>query len=416
MRGTFRRILELALARGFGTLVSLITLIFSARYLGAEGRGIYVAAFTWMITLCTLFHLSIGPALQYRIQKNKAAYETKSMMGSMLGLIGILSIFAWTTALIAYLVTNGKIFGNLPAGALILAFASLPLMMWEHYAPNIYTILAKMHLINRAQYIGKLSGLLVFFILVVILKKGVYGALAAVFFSQLLTMLVSIVPLLRELKWKVMWLSNEVKPLLFSGLKIHVSSVTALLLDQASILIVNFYLTNEDLGYFQLAVQLVGLILILPQSALVTLYGDMTKSNPSENWAHQKNVITHIMLAVLALSLVSAYLAPYLIPIVAGSQFIPSVPIFISLLPSLLGLSLSILLTPQWLGRGYFMLGNIFTSIALVFVVVGSVWMVPLYGIDGAIYIRVIVYGVLLPVAFIVFWTWCNKQATKDTS
>jgi O-antigen/teichoic acid export membrane protein len=162
---------------------------------------------------------------------------------------------------------------------------------------------------------------------------------------------------------------------------------------------------------FQVAAQLVGLILILPQSALMILYGDMAKSDPTRYWPHQRKLILRVMGYVLLLALAGWLLAPYLIPLVAGEQFKPSVPMFTALLPSLLGLSLSILLTPQWLGRGLFMLGNAVTFTALLVVVVGTLWAVPRYGIDGAIAVRVVVYAVILPTAHLLFWRWCSGQS-----
>jgi O-antigen/teichoic acid export membrane protein len=117
---------------------------------------------------------------------------------------------------------------------------------------------------------------------------------------------------------------------------------------------------------------------------------------------------------VLLLALTGWFLAPYLIPLVAGEQFKPSVPMFTALLPSLLGLSLSILLTPQWLGRGLFILSNLVTFFALLTVVAGTFWAVPRYGVDGAIVVRVAVYAAILPAAHFFFWRWCSQQSNKS--
>lgn len=416
MSTTLRHISSVAFARGYGTLASLITLFVSARYLGPEGRGIFVAAIAWMSTFCTIFHLSVGPALQYRIQHNRAPYTAQAMVGTLLGLGLIGSLAAWLAAALGFAVSQGELFKGLPVVVLVLAFATLPLMMWEQYAPNMYASLSRMDLVNRAQYIGRTLGVLVFVLLVAWLQFGVEGALVAMLITQAIVVLSALVPMMRSIRWKPRWLSSEIKPLIVAGIKLHPASVSALLLDQSSILIANHYLAKSEVGLFQLALQLVALVLILPQSALMILYGGMAKSDPARYWPHQRKVILRVMGVVALLALLGWLLAPYLIPLVAGEQFKPSVPMFTALLPSLLGLSLSILLTPQWLGRGMFIWSNTVTFMALLVVVVGTFWAVPRYGVDGAINIRIAVYAVILPVAHLLFWRWCSRQSSNLTA
>jgi len=413
MSSAVKRIASVATARGYGTLVSLITLVISARYLGPEGRGIFVAAIAWMSTFCTIFHLSIGPALQYRIQHNRAAYIAPAMVGTLLRLGLLASLIAWAAAALGYVVTNGSLFKGLSVEVLVLAFATLPLQIWEQYAPNLYASLSRMNLVNRAQYIGRTVGVLVFVALVGWLQFGVAGALVAMFIAQAVVVLSALVPMLRSIKGKLVWLKAEIKPLIVAGLKLHPASVSALLLDQASVLIANHYLAKAEVGWFQLALQLVGLVLILPQSALMILYGDLAKSDPARLWPHQRKLILRVMGVILMFALVGGLLAPYLIPLVAGAAFKPSVSMFVMLLPSLLGLSLSIMLTPQWLGRGLFMLSNSVTFMALVLVVGGTFWAVPRYGVEGVIAVRVAIYAVILPVVFAFFWRWCSRQSNN---
>lgn len=416
MPGSLKHIFSVAFARGYGAIVSLLTLIISARYLGPEGRGIFVAAIAWMSTFCTIFHFSVGPALQYRIQQNRDAYSAQTMVGTLMGFGAIATLLAWGAAVLAYQLTDGRLFNGLSPEVLVLVFATLPLLMWEQYAPNIYASVSTMGWINRAQYIGRTAGVVAFAMLVGWLNWGVPGALIAMFITQAIVVVSALIPMLKFIKWKLVLLVGEVKPLLLAGLKLHPASISALLLDQASVLIANHYLVKSEVGLFQLAVQLVGLMLILPQSALMILYGNMAKSDPASNWPEQRRLILRVMGFVIILSILGALLAPSLIPLVAGEQFVPSVPMFTALLPSLLGLSLSIMLTPQWLGRGLFMLSNTVTVLALVVVVAGTFWAVPIYGVQGAIDVRVAVYAVLLPIAHLVFWRWCNRQAKKSSN
>lgn len=407
--GAWSRIASLSLARAYGVLLSLATLFMSARLLGPEGRGEFAAAMAWAALFATLFNLSLGQALQHRLQSAVVKPSLAQQVGTLGALGGGLSVMALLSAAALYAANGSTVFKGIGIWTLIIAFSGVPLLIWEQYASNLLAATAQTGLLNRAQYWGRSTGFAVFLLFVLMLGWGVTGAIASQFGGQLLVAVILALSLWRLAGNVVRLSGREVVPLLRSGALIHLTTVAAFLLDQVSILLINHYLTKHSVGFYQLAQQMVGLLLIVPQSALLVIYGGLASSTANAFWPRQRQLALHVLAGTAGLALLAWLLAPLMVGLIAGPAFQTSMTMFRALLPTLLGLSLSLLMTPQWIGRGLLKLNTALTIATSAVVVGASTWAIPRYGVDGAINVRLAVYALWVPVAQGVFWIWCNR-------
>lgn len=406
-----RKIAAMSVARGYGMVLSLVTLFVSARLLGPDGRGEFAAAMAWAALFATLCNLSLGQALQHRLQSAQVRPTLAEQLGTLAGLGALLSAAALALAGGLYLASAGSVFKGLSPLLMGIALAAVPLLVWEQYASNMLAAAGQTGLLNRAQYGGRSVGFGVFFLLVMYLHWGVPGALAAQLVGQCLVAAMVAVPLWRLAGGSARWARREVAPLLGAGAVIHMTTVSAFLLDQVSILLINHDLGKRDVGFYQLAQQMVGLLLIVPQSALMVIYGGLARATPDQFWPQQKRLALRVLAGVAVLCAVAYLLAPYMISLVAGQAFDPSAAMFRALLPSVLGISMALLMTPQWIGRGLLKLNTGLTIATGVVVVGASYWAIPRYGVEGAINVRLAVYAGWIPLVQLVFWLWCNRRA-----
>jgi antigen flippase len=409
--GYLRRIALMSVARAYGVLLSLATLFISARLLGPDGRGEFAAAMAWAALFATLFNLSLGQALQHRLQAAAVKPALAQQAGTLGALAIVLSGAALLTAALLYAATSGQLFKAIGPLPLLIAFAGVPFLMWEQFASNVLAASARTGLLNRSQYWGRSAGFLAFFLFVMVLGWGVAGALAAQLSGQLLVAGMLALSLWRLAGNSARWAASEVMPLMRSGVLIHLTTVAAFLLDQVSILFINASLARQHVGFYQLAQQMAGLLLIVPQSALMVIYGGLAGSTADAFWPHQRRLALLVLAAMAGLSLLAYGLAPAIVRLLAGRAFEPSIAMFRALLPTLLGLSLSLLMTPQWIGRGLLKLNTMLTIATSAVVVAASAWTIPRYGVDGAIGVRLAAYALWIPIAQGAFWLWCNRCA-----
>ncbi|MCU6498874.1 lipopolysaccharide biosynthesis protein [Rugamonas sp. A1-17] len=406
-----QRIVRMSVARGYGVLLSLATLFVSARLLGPVGRGEFAAAMAWATLFATLGNLSLGQALQHRLQRATHRLGLPEQLGTLGGCTLILSALALALAAVLYLLTGGAMYKGLSAGLMALALVGVPLLIWEQFASNILAAAGRTDILNRSQYGGRTVGFLLFLLLVMYWRWGVPGALASQLLGQLLVAAMVAWPLWQLAGRTARWAGDEVRPLLQSGALIHLTTVSAFLLDQVSILLINNYLGKQDVGYYQLAQQMVSLLLIVPQSALMVIYGGLAGAGPDRFWPAQRRLAKKILAGLTAIAALAYLLAPSMVALVAGPAFGPSAMMFRALLPTVLGISLSLLMTPQWISRGLLKLNTALTIATSVVVVACSAWAIPRYGVNGAVYVRLGVYAAWVPAAQLLFWWWCNRRA-----
>ncbi|ACV34187.1 lipopolysaccharide biosynthesis protein [Accumulibacter sp.] len=405
------RIAHMSAARGYGVAVSLATLCISARLLGPEGRGTFGAALAWAALFATLANLSLGQALQHRLQVADTKPSLAEQLGTLGGLGLLLSALAIAVAGGLFFLTSGDLFKGISPSLLGLAFAAVPLLVWEQYASNILAASARTDILNRSQYWGRSIGLGLFLVFLMEMGWGVAGALGSQLLAQLLVAALTVVPLWRIAGRRVAWASREIRPMVRSGGVIHLTTVSAFALDQVSILVINNYLGAQEVGFYQLAQQMVGLLLIVPQSALMVIYGGLAKTSPDAFWPEHRRLATKLLGGMLAASLLAYLAAPSLVVLVAGEKFTPSAAMFRALLPSVLGLSLALLMTPQWIGRGLLRLNMVLTLATSLVVVAFSFWAIARFGVEGAIYVRLAVFALWVPLMQGLFWLWCNRVA-----
>jgi len=376
-------------AKVYSLVVGVLTLSLTARLLGPEGRGQVAAITTWVSLFSTFAYLSLGQVALHRMAGDQAEKRFGYLLGSLMMMALILTLAGWLVALGMYWYNPEGAFKGLPVIALLVGFLALPFMIWEQYGSSLLMGLERIRIYNRNQVIGRTASVVAVFALVGGLGLGVTGVLEASLLGQIIVALGGTGFLIRFARDKGLacWPErNEIKALLSGGAKLHLNAIGTFLFTSVNVLILNSYHGAEQTGYFQLATQLLGVLMIIPQAASMVIFGKVTSLGPNGAWPYNKRLLIQIILGMIALSVIAAALAPWGITLLAGDAFKPAVAPFQWMLLGLIGMTFSTVMAPQWIGRGYF-----WQAAGLTFLVGGinlaaNFWLIPLYGMQGAVY------------------------------
>jgi antigen flippase len=379
-------------ARLYGLLAGMATLILTARVLGPEGRGEVAAALTWAALLATLGYLSLGQVALHSAAGDRDESWLGRHLGSLALVTAVVSLVGWVAAAVAYAVTDGALFGDLPGYVLAFGLAGLPLLVWEHYGSSLLMAVDRLRLYNRAQVLGRTAGILLAVVLVVVLDFGVYGALVAILVAQGVVAAAGARDLVHAAGGRVRPHRPTTRVLVRAGLKLHLNAVGTFLFTSASVLVVQYYRGAEETGYFQLALQLTAVALVVPQAATMVLYAEVARDGPDAAWKANRRVLLGMTGLMILLALVGAALAPWVVPIVVGPDFGPAVPVFQLLLLALVGQSFSTVLAPQWIGRGLFWQSSVASLATGIVSLAACFVLVPDHGMYGAAYALLGVY------------------------
>jgi O-antigen/teichoic acid export membrane protein len=372
----------------------VVTLALTSRWLGPEGRGVFAVVTTWVALFTTISYLSLGQVALYRASARRETEWLAPTLGSLLLLAVTLSVCGWAVLALLLFVWAGSPFGQVPPWLLLLGFLQLPFAMWEHYASALLMAIGRLDVYNRGQVVGHSAAALLVVALVAGLDGGVPGALVAALVGQATVATFGTRLLLRKARQPVAPDRRTLAELLSGGVRLHPTAVGAFLSSSVHLLILNYFLGPEPVGHYQLAWALVQAMAVLPAAASQVLYSHVSQLGADAAWPLQRRVVLRFGALMVVLGLGAAGLAPWIIPLLAGHAFAPAVPLFRVLLLTVPGMTLALLMAPQWIGRGLFTLTSALTLVVGALSVLASWILIPALGLAGALWASVLTYAV----------------------
>ena len=375
-----------------GVAASMVSLFITTRYLGPDGRGLYAAAIAWVGLAATLGSLSLGQVAIHHAAGRAPGEWAADVAGTCLAVALAVTLLTWALAAGGFAATRGGAFDHLNPVLLTLAFAGLPFLIVAETDRFILNAMGLLAAANRAQVVGALVGVAGVGVLVMGLGLGVAGALAAAFAGSATVAVVGLVALVRR-AGRLRLRASLAGTLLRGSAQLHLNAIGQYLVAQSSVLILNHYRPPAETGYYQLAIQLFGLTLIVSGAVNTVAFGLVAQHGVHAAWPAQRRLLKQAVAAVTVLAAIAYVAAPLGIRIAAGARFLPAVPLFRGILPALIGATFSGVMASQWIGRG------LFWQAALITVTVGAASvlcdfiLIPRYGMNGALVSTLVSYG-----------------------
>ena len=407
MRQLWATVLHTSGAKIYSMAIGMLVLFATARLLGPEGRGHLAAVMAWVGLFSTFAYLSLDQVALHRLSQDLQRQRFAPLFGSLLLLAVVLTLLAWLCAATLYAVQPDGAFKGLSQWVLLAAFIGLPFMVWEHYASGLLAGLERVRLYNRALVVGRTVTMVAVLAFVGVLDWGVPGAVLGSTLGQVVVALGGIgflVAHARQGGRRIGPDRQEVRALLSGAGKLHLNAIGTYLFASANILILNYYRSPEEVGQFQLAQQLLAMLMVLPQAASTVLFGRVASLGPAQAWQENKRMLVQVSAMMLAVAAAAALLAGWAIPLLAGPAFAPAVEPFRWMLVGLAGTTFSALMAPQWIGRGYFWQAATVTFAIGCVNLAGNLWLIPSHGMDGAVAVFVATYLVTLAVNLAMAW------------
>jgi O-antigen/teichoic acid export membrane protein len=187
---------------------------------------------------------------------------------------------------------------------------------------------------------------------------------------------------------------SAVKDLLKGGTKLHMNAIGTYLFSQANILILNNYRSPSETAYYQLAMQLVNAMQMIPMAVSTVSYSLVAQEGPDAAWPQHRKLLGEVLLVVAFLAGIAYFVAPFIVPLIFGKAFAASVPLFRVLLFAVAGMTMSTVMACQWISRGLFLHAALLTIFVGGITVLANFLVVPRYGMVGAAWVTVGIYGV----------------------
>lgn len=401
-------------ARIYSTVLSLVTLILTARWLGPDGRGVVVVIMTWVTLVAGIAHLSIGQVLVHRAANEK----DEEWVGAALSAVALITaagtVIGWLAVGLLYVGFNERLFAGIPAAGLMLGLAALPFFIWEQYGSALLSILGRLRTYNIAQIVGRTVGLILLVVSIRLLRLGIYGFLIAFVAAQMLVSSAGAVALLRYARGRIRGGLNTLGKLVQDGVKLHLNAIGVLLFSGVDILMLQYFKGPAEAAIFQLPMQIFLAMLLVPQAAQLALQARVASRTRAEFWREHRAVLAYVIGGMTFGAAILWLLAPWIVQLIGSHRFDQSVPVLRILLVGAPCACFNTLMAIQWIMRGYFYRASLITVATGLLNCLINLVLIPPYGALGAAVVAVI--GMCVVPLIANGWMVClaRKEATSS--
>lgn len=371
-------------ARVYSTVLSLVTLMVTARWLGPQGRGVVVVIITWVTLVSGIAHLSIGQVLVHRAANEPGQQWIGPALAAVALITGLASLTGWLFVAFCYVAFKARLFVGIPAPALTLGFAALPFFIWEQYGSALLSVLGRLRTYNGAQIVGRTLGLVILIVGIKVIGLGIYGFLVAWVTAQIIVSSTGATALVRHSRGHLRGGLNAVGWLVRDSLKLHLNAIGVLLFSGVDVLMLQYLRGPAEAAIFQLPMQLFLAMLLVPQAAQLVLQGRVAARTKAEFWREHRAIIAYVIAGMTLIAGALWVLAPWLVPLIGGRRFMDSTAVFRILLFGVPCASFNTLMGIQWILRGYFCRVSLITAATGLLNCALNFVLIPAYGANGA--------------------------------
>lgn len=324
-------------AAGFGFLV----LIYTSRELGVELRGELAYVLTLTLTIAATISFSIENAY---VSYQKACGREINHSSYFVYLLILSSISFTVTFFLAHFLLLVPLGQNL----LICSLTSLSLL--SKTLIGIYLKDGEVNKYNKNIFITK-AGYFVFAIVAVsFLELGVKGVL----FALLISLVISLLIVFREKRILNVNLKRFQLDVFFirHSFSVHATSIGTILISQVPIILIGVYGTREDVGLFDVSMQLIGVVTLVVSSLSPVIYSTLARLTDKEGTDITLRLVKVAYIAFLPIFLSLYWLAADTLEILFGEQYLGATGVFRTLLVMAYFSLLSYFVCPIWVVNG----------------------------------------------------------------
>lgn len=374
----------------FSIVCGFLVVVILTNILGAEGFGLYYALLVIPIIVVSLTHLGIRGASIYLIGQKK--FNDDQIVSTVLTLLIFTSIIGVALSIGAYYILQQP---EYTIGLIALVILIIPFRLAIVYIGGIYFGKDEIKKANQLEWSINLINLVLAIILVWWQNTGLLGAIISLTTANLMVGIYAIYSISKSFNVVIHVFPDIVKSMLKLGIMYAFTFFVIQLNYRLDILLLERLSTINEVGIYSLGVHIAEQLWQVPFAISIVLFSrtanleDQNKITSSTISLARQSVIL-----IILLSLVAIILAPYLIPLVFGQEFIPSIQILYLILPGVIILVVFRVLSGQLAGIGKPQYAvYIFAPALLINLLLNYLW-IPEHGAVGAAWASNISYAI----------------------
>jgi len=399
-------------------IFGLIILVIITRVLGPEKKGIYSLILLVPALIISFGSFGIGNANIYFVGSKKYKIQDIASNSLLLAFIlgGSLIITFWILVHFDFF-RKFIHFNQLPSFYLWVVVASIPIFLLFGFFQNIILGIGQIKNYNKVRILQNIIWLIAIFLLLVIWKKGIFGAIFSYISSVLCVTIFTVFLVKKITKFHFSLNKKLLKESFKYGGKVYLADTVSFLnyrLDMFLIaILLNPAIAVASVGIYSISVAIAEKLFIIPGAFSTVLFPTVSSIKSSEANYLTSKLVRHTFFIMFIFSLLLFFLAKPLIAIVFGSAFSSAALPLMILLPGIVAFSIGGVIAADLSGRGKPQIA-IYSSLAcLITNIILNIIFIPKWGISGAAFASAVSYWVDTIVVLVAFLKISRKPLAE---
>ncbi|MBL6944955.1 MAG: oligosaccharide flippase family protein [Bacteroidales bacterium] len=374
----------------FSIICGVLVVILLTRILGVEGFGLYYALLVIPIIVVSLTHLGIRGASIYMLGQKK--FNDDQIVSSVLFTLLFTSILGVLASIGAYYFFYEPEYTVLLISLVIII---IPFRLAVIYIVGIFFGKDEIKQANRFEWTINLINLILAAALVWGLNLGLPGAVISISVANVLVGLWGLYIISKKFNISFKFIPKIVKQMLRLGIMYAFTFFIIQLNYRVDILLLEKLSTIHEVGIYSLGVHIAEQLWQIPLAISIVLFS-RTANMKDQSLITQSTIslarLSFVLIFLLSLAVI--FIAPYIIPLVFGDEFSPSIDILQLILPGIIILVIFRVLSGQLAGMGKpYLAVYVFVPALIINILLNLLW-IPEYGGKGAAWASDISYAV----------------------
>jgi len=365
----------------FIILAALLVSVILTRKLGPGGFGIYSAILVIPLVVVSFAQLGIRGSSIYHIGKKQ--FDQRDIVAGILQILVMTSVLGILVTLVAFLLLDDETYSKL---YIFLVLMLIPFRLAMAYFGGIFIGKEQIGRSNFINWFSEIIHLATVILFVWILNWEIAGALLSLLISHILVTVWAVIILHREFKIHLHFQPEIIRNLLSMGILFALSFIVIQLNFRIDILLLRELSSLEEVGYYALGVSVAEKIWQLPFAIGIVLMSRTANASDQEaiNLTTAKLVRVSLVAGIIA-SFAMIIISPFVVPLIWGDKFIPSILVIQSILPGILFISIFRVLSSRLSGIGKPQVAiYVFLPALVLNVLLNFLW-IPKYDAFGAV-------------------------------
>ncbi|MDI6840306.1 MAG: flippase [bacterium] len=379
-------------------IIGFIYSILIARILGPEGKGIATIAYLFPFIFSVIAGLGLDEGNIYMIAKDKNNHKTIFSNSFILGIImsGI-SIFILYTYRDFFFT---KVLKNLEYKHFIIITTSIPFFIFLIYSRALLQGHGDFVKFNLTFIIH--HGLNFILCTFLIIKFKILGAIISILVS---TMIAGIVVQFYLLPYGRPGPPNLslLKSTAWFGIRNKAGFIIDFVNKRLDMFILNYFKPIREVGYYSISVSFAEILYKLPEAFGMTLFPKVAKLSNNEGNEFTSLILKHTVFLMFLGSILFALIIKPIIFLTVGKEFYLSITPFLILLPGIIFMGITRIITSNFQGQGKPEYGTYITAVSAIFTISLDLLLIPKYGMIGAAIASTISYFVGASCSILIF-------------